>query len=108
MWMLAALMVLVAAQTWAQSGPHQGVGISVTTNTLWVSPTLGVQNLNVSDSVYMTSSTLPVCNASSAGQMRRSTNKACWCNGSSWQNIAPPSAFLSLLGVNILVADGCP
>lgn len=75
--------------------------ISATNET--ISNTLSVVNES------WVSSTLPACDTAHAGTFRRATNKGCWCDGGgSWKNIAPPSAFLSLLGINILVADTCP
>lgn len=81
---------------------------NVSITNLSVSDTAALKKITSTDVIMMNSSTLPTCNAAAAGQTRRATNKSCYCNGTSWQNVAPPSAFLAILGINILVADGCP
>lgn len=85
MYLIAALFFLLVGTGYAQEGNYQGVGISSTQGILWVSATVSVPRIS-----------------------NRATNKSCYCNGTTWQNVAPPGAFLSLLGVNVLVQDGCP
>lgn len=104
-YIFASLCVL-GDSVYAQQGIFNNVGISATTNNLWISGTVDVTNLSVSDTLYMAPTILPTCNLSTSGQTRRSVNKSCFCNGTQWQDIAPPA--ITLLGISVLSFGSCP
>lgn len=85
--------------------------VSTTTGEVFVSGTVSAtgftgDSVTINKNLLMISSTLPTCNTGSAGQMRRSTNKICYCNGTAWQDTAP--AAVTVLGISVLSAGGCP
>lgn len=68
--------------------------------------TISTTNMQVNGYSQMTSTTLPACNITTAGQSRRSTNKNCYCNGTAWKDVAPPT--VTVLGIDVLSAGTCP
>lgn len=81
---------------------------NVSITNLSVSVTSLLKAISNTDSLTMGSTSLPTCNATtSVGQFRRSGVKSCYCDGTSWKNTAP-AGLLTVLGVNVLVADTCP
>lgn len=112
-------MSALAASVTAAMGSSFTLPTNISLTALDASSTLRGNNATVADTLTaptvsgtgllrMVSSSLPTCNAAQAGTIRRSTNKACYCDGGgTWRNIAP-AGLLVVLGVNVVVADNCP